>query len=291
MWKQSLMALMVACSLTACKGGGGVDDAVNWVKSLANLVKGGNSSKEKPIEPYEVAQVAAPKGLKIVPPQYAPEILNATAQSYRLPIQYTPNPPEEAEPTVYFDKTGKAVPELPPDGYSRQFLGKIPDGRDLVQDFYANGNPQTSPFVLRAGGDKQSFDATMVEGLLLNFAVDGSLKAVSEYRGGKMYGVQSYYQNKQLIAQAFNGDGKEMLWLLYPNGVVQMQVNNTTNESIFFREDGTAHAQFSYKDNKLRISIWQPNGMSVPKGEEFDKMFTELQPLVQDLQDRVKLLD
>lgn len=294
MWKQSLIALIVACSLTGCKGGG-VDDVVHLISSLVKLVKLGSSSDSNAnAEQHNFVQAPAPETMTVVPPKYAPEILNATAKTYHSPIKYKKGTPR----TIYFDAEGKLIPAAVKGGYLRQFLGKTADGREVAQDFYDDGSPQTSPFIFRQGADTNSFDSSMTDGWLLHFKRSGELSGVSEYKDGKLFGVSSHYQNKQLVAQMGLIDGVDMMWLLYPNGTVkgQIQFNGKTGEgeTLAFREDGSALGSLRIsKSGEQTINttaLWHSDGRSVENLKDGEEIGQQFQTMVQQFGSEIKAL-
>ncbi len=295
MWKRSVIALMVACSLVGCKGGAGLDEAVGMIKTITNLIKLGSSSDSSSDsssnhEKSTLLQLPAPTGLRLTPPNYAPDILNATAYTYRSPIKYTPT----STPTVYFDERGKLALNRVANGYSRQFLGKTRDGRVVAQDFYDNGVPQTAPFIFRANADVNSFDANMTDGLLLNFAKDGSLESVSEWANGKILGVQSIYRQQKLFAQLLPEENDVTIWLLYPTGIVksQLKANQKTQhlEILVFREDGSASMLWKQAENSL--AMWRPDGRSVTEqDDDFKTMLQQNQQLTQNVLNEIKTLE
>ncbi|SSY70171.1 Uncharacterised protein [Alysiella crassa] len=297
MWKQSLIALVMACSLTGCKGGG-VDDVVHLISGLIKLVKLGSSSDSNAnAEQHNFVQAPAPETMTVVPPKYAPEILNATAKTYRSPIKYKKGTPR----TIYFDAEGKLIPAAVKGGYLRQFLGKTADGREVAQDFYDDGSPQTSPFIFRQGADTNSFDSSMTDGWLLNFARSGELSGVAEYKDGKLFGVSSHYQNQQLVAQMGNVGDANVIWLLYPNGTVKAQVTenpkNNNNEILAFREDGSALGSLRFRiegDKPVgAMALWHSDGRSVESlnddgkeiGQQFQAVLKQLPNEVQALEE------
>lgn len=295
MWKQSLIALIVACSLTGCKGGG-VDDVVHLISSLVKLVKLGSSSDSNAnAEQHNFVQAPAPETMTVVPPKYAPEILNATAKTYRSPIKYKKGTPR----TIYFDAEGKLIPAAVKGGYLRQFLGKTADGREVAQDFYDDGSPQTSPFIFRQGADTNSFDSSMTDGWLLHFKRSGELTGVSEYKEGKLFGVSSHYQNQQLVAQVGQVGDVNTIWLLYPNGTVkaQIQLNEKTGEgeTLAFREDGSALGSFRMSKNGGQpintMALWDSDGRSVENPKDGEAIFQQFQAVLKQLPNEVKALE
>ena len=86
-------------------------------------------------------------------------IIGQTTQSYQNPIRYT----AKRGKTYHCDKDGNLINTVAPDGYYRQILGVMDDGRVVAQDFYQNTKmPQTAIFIIKQGGDETNFEFTEI---------------------------------------------------------------------------------------------------------------------------------
>ncbi|MBH5330308.1 hypothetical protein H9Q10_11605 [Eikenella sp. S3360] len=155
--------------------------------------------------------------------------------------------PAAEKQIVYFGTDSQPADKPVAGGFYREVLGKMPDGRLVVQDFYQdNGKPQILPAILKQGADVRNFSAEVNDGLVVWVAEDGSVVSASDMSGGQTRSWTVIYRDGKAVAQARGAeqdeqggdavflydDGKPMMWgraaadgksllldTYYPNGV------------------------------------------------------------------------
>lgn len=78
--------------------------------------------------------------------------------------------------TLYFNSAWEPVAQKDPQGFYRQSYGLQENGLYLMQDFYANGKPQTSLFY---GTQPEDADSASARGYLATYTAEGALDSVS----------------------------------------------------------------------------------------------------------------
>ena len=139
--------------------------------------------------------LAAPAEL---PAPLLPETILDAAQAAANPIDYTPL----SYPDYYADRYGLPTRRAVSGGYIRKILGKTADGRLVVQDYYQHsGTPQTAPLTLQKDADPADFRPTAVDGKIVWYRPDGSIRAIQQYRDGEAVSPLNYYHEGRLAIQ------------------------------------------------------------------------------------------
>ena len=129
-----------------------------------------------------------------------PETLLDAAQAAVNPIDYTP--PDKPLPDIHANASGRATEKPAPGGYSRKILGLTADGRPVVQDYWQDsGVPKTAPFTLKEGASLRDFTTAAVDGKIIWYQPDGSIRAIQQYRDGAPASRLNYYHNGRLAIQ------------------------------------------------------------------------------------------
>ena len=129
-----------------------------------------------------------------------PEILLDAAQAAENPIDYTP--PDKPLPDIHANASGRATEKPAPGGYSRKILGLTADGRPVVQDYWQDsGAAKTAPFTLKKGASLRDFTTAAVDGKIIWYQPDGSIRAIQQYRDGTPASRLNYYHNGHLAIQ------------------------------------------------------------------------------------------
>ena len=129
-----------------------------------------------------------------------PETLLDAAQAAENPIDYTP--PDKPLPDIHANASGRATEKPAPGGYSRKILGLTADGRPVVQDYWQDsGAPKTAPFTLKEGASLRDFTTAAVDGKIIWYQPDGSIRAIQQYRDGAPASRLNYYHNGRLAIQ------------------------------------------------------------------------------------------
>lgn len=104
--------------------------------------------------------------------------------------------------TLYYDQNGQAQDNLVANGYYREILGQTADGRTVAQDFYqANGQAQTSPFLIRRDGDVGVFNKSILDSRVIWYDAQGNLTSVGQFAAGQQQGWLDVYEHNQLVLQ------------------------------------------------------------------------------------------
>ena len=129
-----------------------------------------------------------------------PETLLDAAQAAENPIDYTP--PDKPLPDIHANASGRATEKPAPGGYSRKILGLTADGRPVVQDYWQDsGAAKTAPFTLKKGASLRDFTTAAVDGKIIWYQPDGSIRAIQQYRDGAPASRLNYYHNGRLAIQ------------------------------------------------------------------------------------------
>ena len=129
-----------------------------------------------------------------------PETLLDAAQAAENPIDYTP--PDKPLPDIHANASGRPIEKPAPGGYTRKILGFTADGRPVVQDYWQDsGTPQTAPFTLKKGASLRDFTTASVDGKIIWYQPDGSIRAIQQYRDGAPASRLNYYHNGRLAIQ------------------------------------------------------------------------------------------
>lgn len=116
-----------------------------------------------------------------------------------LTLDYTP---AQNKQIFYYNAKGHRSDEPESNGYYREVLGQMADGRTVVQDFYqASAKPQTSPFPIMKNGDVSQFDGSVIDGRVIRYQADGNVTSVAHYQNGKQQGWLNVYEFNRLVAQ------------------------------------------------------------------------------------------
>ena len=129
-----------------------------------------------------------------------PETLLDAAQAAENPIDYTP--PDKPLPDIHANASGRATEKPAPGGYSRKILGLTADGRPVVQDYWQDsGAAKTAPFTLKKGASLRDFTTAAVDGKIVWYQPDGSIRAIGQYRDGAPASRLNYYHDGRLAIQ------------------------------------------------------------------------------------------
>ena len=129
-----------------------------------------------------------------------PETLLDAAQTAENPIDYTP--PDKPLPDIHANASGRATEKPAPGGYSRKILGLTADGRPVVQDYWQDsGAAKTAPFTLKKGASLRDFTTAAVDGKIIWYQPDGSIRAIQQYRDGAPASRLTYSHNGRLAIQ------------------------------------------------------------------------------------------
>ena len=180
------------------------DETANQPPPPAGAEQGGVSphTAEANSEPATAANkepdpddLAAPAEL---PAPLLPESVLDAKQAAHNPIDYTPL----SYPDYYADRYGLPTRRAVSGGYIRKILGKTADGRLVVQDYYQDsGTPQTAPLTLKKDADPADFSPTAVDGKIVWYRPDGSIRAIQQYRDGAAVSPLNYYHEGRLAIQ------------------------------------------------------------------------------------------
>lgn len=272
--KKWLISLMMALTLTACKPSQ-MDEAsglINIISSLAKLVGLGGGDNI-----HQLEQIPAPPAPTVQPNTYPPELLQATAQTYRNPLTYTPIEPKTV---YYFNHDGKTASSAQTGGFYREVLGKTAEGNLVVQDFYQdNSFPQTSAVRLKKDAKPDDFSTDTIDDLNIWFDKNGAVTSFARFKNGQLDGVQYFVHQNKIIGQLEEKQGHERMMLFHDNGKVLADINPP--KFILFRENGRALAQIQQRDDLKIQALWNEQGVVPESAEELGALHEETVALME----------
>ena len=149
--------------------------------------------------PISMESLPAPPALPVQP---LPEDILDAKQAAHNPIDYTPLLPPATTAPLYADHDGKPVKGSAPGGYYRKTLGNTADGRRVVQDYYQDSDtPQTAPFTLKKDANPRDFSTAAVDGKIVWYRPDGSIRAIQQYKNGEAVSpLYTYHEGRLAVA-------------------------------------------------------------------------------------------
>ena len=137
-----------------------------------------------------------------LPAQPLPEALLDAKQAAYNPIDYTPLLPPATTAPLYARYDGKPAAKPVSGGYYRKTLGNTTDGRRVVQDYYQDSNtPQTAPFTLKKDANPRDFTTGAVDGKIVWYRKDGSIRAIQRYKNGEAVSpLYTYHEGRLAVA-------------------------------------------------------------------------------------------
>ena len=148
--------------------------------------------------PISMESLPAPPALPVQP---LPEsILDAKQAAYN-PIDYTPLLPPATTAPLYAGHDGKPAAKPVSGGYYRKTLGNTTDGRHVVQDYYQDSDtPQTAPFTLKKDANPRDFSTAAVDGKIVWYRKDGSIRAIQQYKNGEAVSpLYTYHEGRLAV--------------------------------------------------------------------------------------------
>ena len=138
----------------------------------------------------------------VLPAQPLPEALLDAKQAAYNPIDYTPLLPPATTAPLYADHDGKPAANPVSGGYYRKTLGNTADGRRVVQDYYQDSDtPQTAPFTLKKDANPADFSPAAVDGKIVWYRKDGSIRAIQQYKNGEAVSpLYTYHEGRLAVA-------------------------------------------------------------------------------------------
>lgn len=181
---------------------------------------------------------------------------------------------QSSQETFYYTAHSELSAKPVKDGFFRKVLGQTKDGRYIVQDFYANGRKQSSPFILSRDEQKQQFVDTKIDGIVYFYKPDGELILHSVYENGEEQ-QQLYYFNSKPYVKYMKKD--DYLAMYRENG--QIEIEYTADSAIYYHENGQKIAEI-VNSNPEKSKLWNEQGIELsaenleknPQGEQI--MFT-----------------
>ena len=148
--------------------------------------------------PISMESLPAPPALPVQP--LPEDILDAKQAAYN-PIDYTPLLPPATTAPLYARYDGKPVKGSAPGGYYRKTLGNTADGRRVVQDYYQDSDtPQTAPFTLKKDANPRDFTTGAVDGKIVWYRKDGSIRAIQRYKNGEAVSpLYTYHEGRLAV--------------------------------------------------------------------------------------------
>ena len=149
--------------------------------------------------PISMESLPAPPTLPVQP---LPEDILDAKQAAHNPIDYTPLLPPATTAPLYADHDGKPAANPVSGGYYRKILGNTADGRRVVQDYYQDSDtPQTAPFTLKKDADPADFSPAAVDGKIVWYRKDGSIRAIQQYKNGEAVSpLYTYHEGRLAVA-------------------------------------------------------------------------------------------
>ena len=137
-----------------------------------------------------------------LPAQPLPEALLDAKQAAHNPIDYTPLLPPATTAPLYAGHDGKPAANPVSGGYYRKTLGNTADGRRVVQDYYQDSDtPQTAPFTLKKDANPADFSTAAVDGKIVWYRKDGSIRAIQRYKNGEAVSpLYTYHEGRLAVA-------------------------------------------------------------------------------------------
>ena len=136
-----------------------------------------------------------------LPAQPLPEALLDAKQAAHNPIDYTPLLPPATTAPLYARYDGKPAAKPVSGGYYRKTLGNTTDGRRVVQDYYQDSDtPQTAPFTLKKDANPADFSTAAVDGKIVWYRKDGSIRAIQQYKNGEAVSpLYTYHEGRLAV--------------------------------------------------------------------------------------------
>ena len=176
-------------------------------------------------------------GCSSLPSQHIPQHIQQQLSTQQPIISYFSPTPNEQDCgcASSVDRSYSLVPVA--DGYYRKLLGRDPDGRFLVQDFYQKSHSaQSSPLWIKDPIGLFSFENRYVSGPVTLYFPNGKVSYKATLEDGEETGLsQSYYQNGKLGLESNLTEGDQIhqqLW--YSNGAkaADLLVRNDSENQI-----------------------------------------------------------
>lgn len=186
----------------------------------------------------------------------------------------------------HFDSAGKVQDSAQKDGFYREILGQDEQGRSVAQDFYSDGGrPQSAPFVLRAGQEK-NFSASSAEGLIVAFAKDGKLVQMAAFKDGKNL-WQGKFSGPNQLDYFEAAQPRDKYWQIFfrdgrPQVVISLDDENMFilderqrtvsaalgDDIIYFTADGQPLVRFRGRNP---VAAWDDTGKALARPQDYDR--------------------
>lgn len=172
----------------------------------------------------------------------------------------------------YFDKWYRPEVRATKNGFYREIIGKTPDGRAVVQDFYQNNDtPYTTPYIAIKDAKLRLFDnKSAIDSRVGWFHADGTLNFIADYQNGKPQGEWWLFQNQKMVAHIIDkiekkDDDMVQMRFFYPNGSLMAErITRQENSKIFFYyEHGSAMLQIEDTPKQSTRIAWDAQGKTV----------------------------
>lgn len=197
------------------------------------------------------------------------------------------------EQIVYFNAEGKHVDQRTNGGFFRKVIGQMPDGRVVVQDFYEEtGRKQTSPVILKAGADINSFESKgVLDSRVIWYGTDGKVEGIASYQDGKLNYGYSYVDG--VLASATNDNSSVLFYTGSRQPIARFSVlsDGKMNRILYWANGQKAQDMVSNDEGKIvSLLLWDEGGNAVQnfaKNPDFIQKIRALEQQVQQLSSKI----
>jgi hypothetical protein len=190
------------------------------------------------------------------------DIIGQTADNFKVDFSYIPT---QQDQIYYFDKAGKYSQTPDPKGHYRKVLGKMPDGRLVVQDFFQDTHTaQSSLIILKSNAGLKSFDAKHDDNNVTTFDRQGNTITYKAFSTDKSTFYHFILKDKQVIG--FYHDDKIHLYYPKTHKLMAIAKSGKNSNVTFYYETGelwATHDKLIW-DKSKNLTIWDKQGNYPP---------------------------
>ncbi|WP_274571471.1 hypothetical protein V6667_04475 [Neisseria leonii] len=199
--------------------------------------------------------------------------------SYEAAVQAASAPIARTKTQRYdYDAASRRSDRPVSDGFYRLVKGRTITGRLAVQDFYASGQAQTSPFILAEGESADNFVDTRAEGSVNFYLPDGTLVRHARFKQGEEIS-SNYYRKKRLYLHTA-GRRNGYVLLYNTEGGKELEISDlkgSGQHTRFYHDNGRLALE---QKNGGEARVWDENGEPISEAShpyEYTKILMRMQ--------------